>query len=110
MTILTRLLVSKLPKVSKVRRVVLDVDIPSRISIVDLANEILKVPGVKAVNITVEETDVDVLGLVVIVEGDNIDFEELKKVIENHGAAIHGVDQIAVGDYIIEYPVRPTRR
>jgi len=99
-----------LTKTSRVRRVVLDVDIPSRISIVDLANEIMKVPGVRAVNITVEETDVDVLGLVVIVEGDGIDFEELKRVIEHHGAAIHGVDQIIVGDYIIEYPFRPARR
>ena len=68
------------------------------------------VKGVKAVNITVEETDVDVLGLVIIVEGDSIDFEELKETIENHGAAIHGIDQIVAGDYIIEYPVRPAYR
>ncbi len=95
---------------TRIRRLVLDVDIPSRVSIVDLAKNITKVPGVRAVNITVEETDVDVLGLVVIVEGDDIDFEELRKVIEYHGAAIHGVDQVVAGDRIIEYPVRIVRR
>ena len=89
----------------------LDVDIPSKgTSLVKLAEDILRVKGVKAVNITVEETDVDVLGLIIIVEGDSINFDELKEVIENHGAAIHGIDQIVAGDYIIDYPVRPAYR
>ncbi len=95
---------------SKIRRVVLDVDTPSKgLTLVQLAKEIMKVRGVKAVNITVEETDVDVLGLVVIVEGEDIDFQELEKVLEDMGAAIRGVDQIVAGDYIVDYPLRRSR-
>lgn len=95
---------------SKIRRVVLDVDTPSKgLTLVQLAKEIMKVRGVKAVNITVEETDVDVLGLVVIVEGEDIDFQELEKVLEDVGAAIRGVDQIIAGDYIVDYPLRRPR-
>jgi len=94
----------------KLKRIVLDVDVPSKISLIELAESILHVRGVRAVNITVEETDVEVLGLVIIVEGDDIDFDELRKTIEHLGAAIRGVDQVVAGDYIIEYPVRPARR
>ncbi len=94
----------------KIRRVVLDVDIPSKISLIELAENIIHVRGVRAVNITVEETDVEVLGLVVIVEGDDIDYDELRRSIEHLGAAIRGVDQVIAGDYIVEYPVRSLRR
>lgn len=43
------------------RRVVLDVDVPSSISTVELADKLGRVSGVKAVNITVTDTDVEVL-------------------------------------------------
>ena len=84
------------------KRVVLDVDIPSSISTVELADKLGRVSGVKAVNITVTDTDVEVLGLVIIVEGDNINYEEVKRVIEDLGGAIRSIDQVIVGEYILE--------
>ncbi|MGC8606154.1 MAG: DUF211 domain-containing protein [Vulcanisaeta sp.] len=87
---------------SGLRRVVLDVDIPSSVSTVELANRLGRVSGVKAVNVTVTDTDVEVLGLVIVVEGDNINYDEVKRVIEDLGGAIRSIDQVVVGDYLLE--------
>lgn len=86
-----------------IRRVVLDVDIPSNISTVELAEKLGKINGVKAVNVTVTDTDVEVLGLIVIVEGDNINYDEVRRIIEDLGGAIRSVDQVVVGEYILEF-------
>ncbi|ADY00465.1 MAG: DUF211 domain-containing protein [Vulcanisaeta sp.] len=87
---------------SGLRRVVLDVDIPSSVSTVELANRLGRVSGVKAVNVTVTDTDVEVLGLVIVVEGDNINYDEVRRVIEDLGGAIRSIDQVVVGDYLLE--------
>jgi hypothetical protein len=81
---------------------VLDVDIPSSVSTVELANRLGRVSGVKAVNVTVTDTDVEVLGLVIVVEGDNINYDEVRRVIEDLGGAIRSIDQVVVGDYLLE--------
>jgi len=86
-----------------IRRVVLDVDIPSNISTVELAEKLGKINGVKAVNVTVTDTDVEVLGLIVIVEGDNINYDEVRRIIDDLGGAIRSVDQVVVGEYILEF-------
>ncbi len=89
------------------RRLVLDVLKPIKEpSIVDVALELTKVRGVKAVNITVNEVDVETLSLTVVVEGDDIDFEGVKNVLEEVGAAIHSIDQVVAGERIIEVPRR----
>ncbi len=84
------------------RRVVLDVDIPSSVSTVELADRLGRVSGVKAVNVTVTDTDVEVLGLVIVIEGDNINYDGVKRVIEDLGGAIRSIDQVIVGEYILE--------
>ncbi|MFB6470467.1 MAG: DUF211 domain-containing protein [Vulcanisaeta sp. AZ3] len=86
-----------------IRRVVLDVDIPSNISTVELAEKLGRINGVKAVNVTVTDTDVEVLGLIVIVEGDSINYDEVRRIIEDLGGAIRSVDQVVVGEYILEF-------
>ncbi len=59
----------------------------------------------KAVNITVNEVDVETLSLTVVVEGDDIDFDGVKRTLEEVGAAIHSIDQVVAGEKIIEVPV-----
>ncbi|MET1101914.1 MAG: DUF211 domain-containing protein [Pyrodictiaceae archaeon] len=89
------------------RRVVLDVLKPLKEpSIVDVAKELSRLKGVEAVNITVNEVDVETLSLTVVVEGDDIDFEEVKSVLESVGAAIHSIDQVVAGSRLIELPRR----
>ncbi len=89
------------------RRLVLDVLKPLKEpSIVDVALELSKVNGVRGVNITVNEVDVETLSLTVVVEGEDIDFDGVKRVLEDVGAAIHSIDQVVAGDVIVENPCR----
>ncbi len=89
------------------RRLVLDVLKPLKEpSIVDVAKELAKVKGVEAVNITVNEVDVETLSLTVVVEGSDIDFDGVRRILEEVGAAIHSIDQVVAGDRIVEVPMR----
>jgi len=84
---------------------VLDVLKPLREpSIVEVALELSKIPGVEGVNITVNEVDVETLSLTIVVEGTDIDFEGVKRVLESVGAAIHSIDQVVAGKKMVEMP------
>ena len=87
------------------RRLVLDVLKPLRApAITDVAVMLSRVRGVEAVNITVKEVDVETLSLTVVIEGDDIDFEGVKRVLEEVGAAIHSIDQVVAGKRMVEVP------
>jgi hypothetical protein len=87
-----------------IRRLQLDVDkAVARPDLLDLAEAVDGVSGVEAVNITVTDIDVETLGTEVTVEGDNIDINALLRSIENVGAALHSIDEIVVGERIIEH-------
>lgn len=86
-----------------IRRLILDVDKSlSRPSLVELADAIDRVPGVEAVNISVTEMDMETMGTNITVEGSNIEFEDLIREIEETGAVVHSVDEVAVGERIVE--------
>jgi len=93
----------------RVRKLVLDVAIPTKgASILNLAKEILSASGVKGVNITVDDVDVDVLGLTVVVHGDGIDYDAVESAIERAGGVIHSLDQVVAGDF--DEPTTPRRK
>lgn len=93
----------------RIKRLVLDVLKPLKEpSIVDLAIEISRIKGVEGVNVTVMEVDVETMTLTVTIEGDDISFEEVKRVIEDSGAVIHSIDQVVAGEKFVEIP--PSRR
>jgi hypothetical protein len=86
-----------------IRRIVIDAAIPTKgITIVDVAKELYKVEGVKAVRVTVDDVDVDVLGLAIVVEGLDIDYGELEEALEKVGGVVHSIDEVVVGEYIPE--------
>lgn len=86
-----------------IRRLVIDAAIPTKgVTIVDVAKEIHRAPGVKAVRITVDDVDVDVLGLAIVVEGVDIDYEEIEMALEKVGGVVHSIDEVVVGEYIPE--------
>lgn len=87
----------------QIRRLVIDAAIPTKgITIVDVARELYKAEGVKAVRITVDDVDVDVLGLVIVVEGVDINFDEIENALERVGGVVHSIDEVVVGEYIPE--------
>ncbi len=87
------------------RRLVLDVLKPIRNpGIEELALRLESVRGVRGVNITVKEVDVETLTLVIVIEGDDIDLEEVKNRLEEFGAVIHSIDQVVAGEKMVEVP------
>lgn len=85
-----------------IRQLLLDVDkAVARPSLIEIATAIDACRGVEALNITVEEIDIETVGMNVTIEGDNMDFEEITKAIESTGAVVHSLDEIAIGVRII---------
>ncbi|ACP35657.1 protein of unknown function DUF211 [Sulfolobus islandicus Y.G.57.14] len=90
-----------------IRRLVLDVLKPIRgTSIVDLAERISKLDGVEGVNISVTDMDVETMGLMIIIEGTSLNFDDIRKMLEEEGCAIHSIDEVVSGNRIIEGKVK----
>ncbi|MCG2909833.1 MAG: DUF211 domain-containing protein [Sulfolobaceae archaeon] len=86
-----------------IRRLVLDVLKPIRgISIVELAEKVSELEGVDGVNISVTDMDVETMGLMIVIEGSNIKFDDVKKVLEEEGCAIHSIDEVVSGNKMVE--------
>lgn len=86
-----------------IRRMLLDVDKAlAAPSVLEVAAAIEQVAGVEGANITVTDIDVETVGMEVTIEGDNIDYPALEEAIEQVGAALHSIDEIAVGSRTVE--------
>jgi hypothetical protein len=87
---------------AKILRLVLDVLKPHNPSIIQLAGELSELSGVKAVNISIYEMDQRVENAKITVEGDDIDYETVLKVIGEVGGTVHSIDEVVAGRMIIE--------
>lgn len=86
-----------------IRRLVLDVDKAiARPSLIEIAAAIGSTPGTEATNLQVTEIDLETVGLNVTIQGVALNYEEIVKAIENIGAVVHSIDEIATGKYLIE--------
>jgi hypothetical protein len=86
-----------------VRRLLLDVDkAVSRPELITVAEAIDRVPGVEGANITVTEIDIETVGMDITVEGNGMDHAALIKAIEDTGAVVHSIDQVVIGERIVE--------
>ena len=85
-----------------IRRLVLDVLKPHKPSVVELSEALSHLKGVEGVNIIIYEIDQQVENAKVIVAGNPISFEDVKKKLEELGATIHSVDEVAAGKRIVE--------
>ncbi len=84
------------------RRLVLDVLKPHNPSILDLSNKLSKLKGIDGVNIITIEIDKEVENVKVVLEGPDINFNKVRKILENSGGAVHSIDEVAAGKKIIE--------
>jgi hypothetical protein len=85
-----------------IRRLVLDVLKPHRPSVVDLSLALSKLEGVEGVNIMIYEIDEHVENAKITVVGTKVDFEVVQKKLEEMGATIHSVDEVASGKKLVE--------
>ncbi len=54
------------------------------------------------VNLSLYEVDQQTENIKITIEGENLDYEEIKQSIDNLGAVIHSVDEIAAGKQLVE--------
>jgi hypothetical protein len=93
-----------------IRRLVLDVLKPHKPSVVELSEVLSHLDGVEGVNIIIYEIDQQVENAKVIIAGIDINFEDIKKKLEEMGATIHSVDEVAAGKRIVEEVRTPQDR
>ncbi|MHA1906910.1 MAG: DUF211 domain-containing protein [Candidatus Thorarchaeota archaeon] len=85
-----------------IRRIVLDVLKPHTPRLTDLALMISRDPQVDGVNISLKEVDQNTESIAVTLEGDNLNYESIKEILEQAGAVIHSIDQVVAGKELIE--------
>ena len=93
-----------------IRRLVLDVLKPHNPDVIELSETLSRLEGVEGVNIIIYEIDQEVENAKIIIGGNNIDFESVKKKLEEMGATIHSVDEVASGKIIVEEVKTPQDR
>jgi hypothetical protein len=90
-----------------IRRLVLDVLKPHKPNVVEVSEALSHLEGVEGVNIIINEIDQQVENAKVIVVGISISFEEIQKKLEEMGATIHSIDEVAAGKMIVEEVMTP---
>jgi len=85
-----------------IRRVVLDTLKPMEPTIVEMAKRLSVSDGVASVNISIAEIDLKVENAKITLEGDNINYEIVRDVIEDMGGSIHSIDEVVAGKDIID--------
>ncbi len=86
----------------KIRRLVLDVLKPLDPDIIDLSRVLSDLAGVDAVNISIYEIDRRVENAKITVEGSDLDYEMILRVIEDQGGTVHSIDEAVAGKMIID--------
>jgi len=86
----------------KIRRLVLDVLKPMDPNIIDLSRVLSELGGVDAVNISIYEIDRKVENAKITVEGSDLNYEVIQRVIEDEGGTVHSIDEAVAGKIIID--------
>jgi hypothetical protein len=90
-----------------IRRLILDVLKPHKPNVIEVSEALSHLEGVEGVNIIINEIDQQVENAKVIVAGTSISFKEIQKTLEEFGATIHSIDEVAAGKKIIEEVTTP---
>ncbi len=85
-----------------VRRLVLDVLKPHEPLSVILALRLSELSNVDGVNISLAEIDQATESIKITIVGDDLDYDLIKKTIEDLGGVIHSVDEVVAGKIIVE--------
>jgi len=93
-----------------IRRLILDVLKPHKPSVIELSEALSHLEGVEGVNIIMNEIDQQVENAKIIIAGNPLNFEGIKNKLEELGATIHSVDEVAAGKRIIEEVMTPQDR
>ena len=85
----------------RIRLIVLDVLKPYEPSILKLSSMLSDLKGIDGVDITVYEMDSKVENVKITIQGKDIQFIEVKRVIDENGGSIHSIDKVSSGSELI---------
>lgn len=80
----------------KIKKLLLDSLKSRELSIVELSKALGSVSGVSEVNVTVVEVDSNTETIRVTIQGPQINYDEIRQVMEKYAVSIKGVDEISV--------------
>jgi hypothetical protein len=95
---------------TNIKRIILDVLKPHAPSIIEVAERLGKLDGISGVNISLEEVDAETDSIKITIEGNNINYEAVKKEISDCGAVIHSIDGVSAGMKIVDEVNTPQDR
>ncbi len=81
---------------------VLDVLKPHYPLTLEYARALSELEDISGVNLSLYEVDQQTENVKITIEGDDLDYEQIKEVIEELGAVIHSIDEIAAGRRLVE--------
>lgn len=84
------------------RRLVLDVLKPHEPSNIVLARRLSEIENIDGVNLSLYEIDQNTENVKITIVGNDMDFEIIRRAIEDLGAVIHSIDEIVAGKRIVE--------
>jgi hypothetical protein len=79
-----------------IRRLVLDVVKPHEPDIIEVADAISKLNGVKKVDVEVRDYDSNIERLRLVVEGDDLDEDDIMELIKYYGGNVASIDGVTV--------------
>ncbi|MBN1170528.1 DUF211 domain-containing protein [Candidatus Micrarchaeota archaeon] len=82
-------------------RLVLDIMVPNNVPLDDLTVKLASVGGAEGVDILVQEVEQKVQTAKLTIEGVNIDFQGIKKVLHDFGASLQSTDRVSAGKRIV---------
>lgn len=85
-----------------VRRLVVDVLKPHDPPLVEFTRQISDTASVEGVTASLIELDQEVQNVKITLEGDGLDAEAIEERVEELGATVHSVDQVACGEHVVE--------
>jgi hypothetical protein len=84
-----------------IRRLVLDVMVPLNVPSSELAIKLSKLSGVDGVDVTITEVEHKIEKAKITIEGDNINLDAVKNLLDKVGASLQGVDRISCGKRLV---------
>jgi len=81
---------------------VLDVLKPHYPLTLEYAKALSELKDISGVNLSLYEVDQQTENVKITIEGDDLDYEQIKEVIEELGGVIHSIDEIAAGRRLVE--------
>ncbi|MEA3547239.1 MAG: DUF211 domain-containing protein [Thermodesulfobacteriota bacterium] len=79
-----------------IRKVILDVLKPHQPNAVDFATALADLSPDYKLRITVVEVDEKTESIIVVLEGENIEFDPVTELIKKMGASVHSIDEVEV--------------